>query len=231
MQAIICAAGKGTRMGELSKHTPKPLLDVLGKSLIEHKIDALPEKVTEVICVVNHLQELILERLGGVYNGKKITCVTDVPLTGTDTAVRACRDVVTGPFLVLMGDDLYHPKDMLEMSSMNCAILIHKEARDEALVGGKIVMNENGHIEEILEGATISTGEHVNCGMYMLPLEYFSTTPVQIPNREEYGLPQTIMGNKKNLPTISGTESRGYCQVTSPSDLPRAEDFVKKFLQ
>ena len=50
--AVILAAGKGTRMGELSITTPKPMLKVLNKTLIEHKLDMMPDQIDEVIIVV-----------------------------------------------------------------------------------------------------------------------------------------------------------------------------------
>ena len=45
MQAVILAAGRGTRMKELTKDTPKPMLTVGGKNLLELKLAILPEEV------------------------------------------------------------------------------------------------------------------------------------------------------------------------------------------
>ena len=49
MKAVILAAGKGTRMGEITVHKPKCLLEIAGKSIIEHQIDLLErEGITDI---------------------------------------------------------------------------------------------------------------------------------------------------------------------------------------
>lgn len=39
MLIVILAGGKGTRMGDLSKNIPKPMISVAGKPILEHQID------------------------------------------------------------------------------------------------------------------------------------------------------------------------------------------------
>lgn len=57
-RAIILAAGKGERMLPLTKTTPKPLLEVLGKPIIEHTIEILHQKnIYEIYVVVGYLSE------------------------------------------------------------------------------------------------------------------------------------------------------------------------------
>ncbi|HLC41607.1 MAG TPA: phosphocholine cytidylyltransferase family protein [Methylomirabilota bacterium] len=65
MKAIILAAGIGRRLSPLTDRTPKCLLDVGGKSLLERMLSSLSEVgIKEAVLVVGHLKELIRERIG-----------------------------------------------------------------------------------------------------------------------------------------------------------------------
>src|ERR1700689_506521 len=107
MQTVILAAGRGTRMGALTESTPKPLLEVAGKTLLEHKLDMLPYDVDEVIIIVGYLGGEIQKRFGGTYKDKHIFYVEQEKLDGTAGALWQARSVLEGQFLVMMGDDLY----------------------------------------------------------------------------------------------------------------------------
>ena len=123
MQAVIMAAGEGTRMRPLTYKTPKPMLLVKGKPLLEWTIGFLPDKVDEVIIIVNYLADQIKNYFGGEWKGKKIKYITQKELNGTGGALHTCKDLVKGKFLVVMGDDLYYKKDLEDMIKEQLAIL------------------------------------------------------------------------------------------------------------
>ncbi len=69
MKAMILAAGRGKRMRPLTDHTPKPLLPVAGKPLIEHHIEALAAAgIVDLVINYAHLGEQIVAALG---NGER----------------------------------------------------------------------------------------------------------------------------------------------------------------
>ncbi|MDR0407004.1 MAG: phosphocholine cytidylyltransferase family protein [Holosporales bacterium] len=64
MRGLILAAGRGSRMGDLTKERPKCLLHVLGKPLIEHQLSALKEAGITDVCIVTGYQAPYLEGYG-----------------------------------------------------------------------------------------------------------------------------------------------------------------------
>jgi len=119
MQAVILAAGRGTRMGALTESLPKPMLEVAGKTLLEHKFDALPDEVDEIIIVIGYLGGYIHDAYGGEYQGKRILYVEQENIMGgTADALWQTKDILKDKFIVLMGDDLYYEKDLEKLAEM-----------------------------------------------------------------------------------------------------------------
>src|SRR5262245_26839868 len=108
MDAIILAAGLGTRLRPHTLTTPKPLLPVRGRPLLDWTLGALPPSVDRVLVVVSYLAEQVKEYLGRQQHvGAWQTVRQQVP-RGTGDAVRSCRERIRSErFLVLNGDDLY----------------------------------------------------------------------------------------------------------------------------
>ncbi len=225
MFSIILAAGKGARMGELSKETPKPMLKVLGKTLLEHKLDMLPPEIDKVIIVVGYLKDKITEVLGDHYKGREIFYVVQEEPKGTADALFHCKDLLKneGRFLVMMGDDIYSSEDMLESLKHDYSILISKT---ENIKGkAKVVFDSTGHIQDILEKYPENEIGFVCAGMYTMTPKIFEYRMVGIVGGE-VGLPQTLLSMKDGV-NIKAIKSRFWLQITAPEDLVMAETFLK----
>lgn len=75
MRAVILAAGEGKRMRPLTEKIPKPMLQVLGRPLLEHIFDSLPDAVDEVILGIGYLGGQIKAHFGSSFGGCKIRYV------------------------------------------------------------------------------------------------------------------------------------------------------------
>lgn len=228
MQAVILAAGKGTRMRELTQTTPKPLLEIQGKSLIEHKIDQLPEDIEEVVIVVGYLENTIRDALGDNYTDKKITYVTQTELNGTAGALWAAQDVLHNRFLVMMGDDLYRKDDIQNLLVHDWSLGVHiLRTRDgKQLCGSHVEQDEKGHFTGISGDTRCGDTRALCAGIYVLGHEIFSYTPVTRDGKEgELSLPHTLIQAAPDYDMYI-TELTNWLQVTSPEDLPKAKEWL-----
>ncbi len=225
MKAVILAAGRGIRMGDLTKDIPKPLLTIKGKTLIQYKLDILPLECDEIIIIIGYLGEKIENHFGNNYKGKKITYVYSEPL-GTGYALWKAKQYLSGKFLVMCGDDLYCRQDIENCTKYPLSILVSKN--EFAQGGGKVVINNDGYIEDIIEGSH-KVGEIVSTGLYFLDESIFDLPLKKInDSREEYGLPQTLMQMKGNK--IRAVFATRWHQITNPKDLEVSDEKLKYYI-
>lgn len=108
MKAVILCAGEGERLRPLTLTTPKPLLPIGNKPLIEHTIEWLARyDIQDLFINLHHLGEVIEAHLGdGNKYGAHITYSHEKELQGTAGALRAFSDRLDEPFVVVYGDIL-----------------------------------------------------------------------------------------------------------------------------
>lgn len=224
MQAVILAAGKGTRMKELTQSVPKPMLRVHGKTLIEHKLDALPDDVDEVILIVGYQADVIREYFKDAFGGRRIRYVVQEELNGTAGALWLAKPYLSERFIVMMGDDIYAREDVEAcLASSGWSVLV--EETQTMASGGRMVMDESGHIVDIEEGDHTGKPGLMNTNLLALDPRLFEHPLVpKAQGSDEYGLPQTVLAASKasGIPLVA-VHATFWIQVTAPEDLERAE--------
>jgi len=192
MDAIILAAGRGTRLRPLTDTQPKPLIAIAGKGTLLHTLDALPSNIDHIILIVGHLQEKIREAVGQRWNDIPLTYVTQHELNGTGGALRDARmHIRSERFLVLNGDDLYHAPDLAALAAIERGVLIQTKPVHKTMDTWRR-RSEDGRINALLTTQTGNVGS-INVGAYLLGHEWFATTPVLSPGKtDEWSLPHPI---------------------------------------
>ena len=228
MQVVILAAGKGTRMQPLTYDMPKAMLQIKGKPVLEYTIDFLPEEIDEVIIVINHLGNQIKNYFGDKWKGRKIKYVVQEKLNGTGGAVRTCKDLVKGKFMVVMGDDIYYKKDLKKLLDYDLAILAC-EVEDSTRFG-ILQINENGDLIEIIEAPHAEGRALTSTNAFILNEKFFDCE--MVPKKvgdTEFGLPQMLARMAKDFPVkiIKATE---WFPIGFPEDLAKAEEALDKFI-
>jgi len=213
-------------MGALTEHTPKPLLRVHGKTLLEHKLERLPKDITEIIFVVGYLGDAIRKEFGDSYRGIPVRYVEQKELLGTAHSLWQAKELLKHKFLVLMGDDLYSEDDLKRSLSHDWALLVRRTPN--LIRGGKVMLDEKGHVKDIVEGDNHGGIEGiVYTGLCVLQPKIFEYPLVKLPNRDEYGLPQTIL-QALDEHDIAVVEATGWISVTDGDDLAQAEKLLQK---
>jgi mannose-1-phosphate guanylyltransferase len=106
MKAVLLVGGVGTRLRPLTYRVPKPLVRVMGKPLMMHVIDSLPDEVDETIVPVGYKRDIMEDYIRKNPPRRKITIVEEKQPMGTGGAVKNVEDYIDGPFLVINGDSI-----------------------------------------------------------------------------------------------------------------------------
>src|SRR5439155_5442127 len=150
MDAIILAAGLGTRLRPHTLTTPKPLLPVQGRPILDWSLGALPPTVERVVVVTHYLAEQVDAYLAGQSHFKRWKTVFQEKPCGTGDALRACQDELHADhFLVLNGDDLYGAADLAALARHRAGVLVHPV--DEPRRFGIAFLKPDGTLERLVE--------------------------------------------------------------------------------
>jgi NDP-sugar pyrophosphorylase family protein len=197
-EAVILAAGLGKRLRPYTLKTPKPLLPVQGKPILQWIMHALPRQITRVYVVVHYLAEQIVDWLTKQTNPVQWHVVRQEQPRGSGDAVLACRECIQGDrFLLLNGDDLYAADDLARLVEHRFGLLAYRVP--EPRLFGIVRVSPQGTLAELIEKPNISGPALANAGAYMLPRDIFQVTP-QLSPRREYELTQMISELAKQIP-------------------------------
>lgn len=170
MRAVMLCAGKSTRTWPLTVNKPKPLLKILGTTIIEHNLDQLRGIVDEVVIIVGFMKERIMDLIGEKYQGIKITYVKQKNQHGTADAVCCAADYVSDRFIVLNGDDLYSKKDILNCIKHKHSVL-GKQVSDPEKWG--MIEAPKSKLKRIIEKPKKSKLRLANTALYVLDKSIF----------------------------------------------------------
>lgn len=182
MKALILAGGKGTRLGDKTNLTPKPMLEVGGKPILEHQIELLKRYgITDIVLLVNHLSDSIQTYFG---NGQKfevaISYYNEKEPLGTVGGVKDLEPYIKEDFFLLYGDvminmDLNRLLSFHIKNQSDCTLVIHPN--DHPYDSDLLDIDEKGRITSFYPKPH-KEGEYyrnlVNAGLYIMSPHIFS---------------------------------------------------------
>ncbi len=238
MKAIILAAGKGERLGELTRSIPKPMLKIRSKPILEHNIEWLRDYgIRDIYINLHHLPDLIR---GYFKDGKEwdvnIKYSYEPKLLGTAGAVRKIAEDfwIKGsggedkycsypghhyPFLVVYGDNLfeYDLKEIINFHEKKKGVAtVAVYEKDNVDQSGIVLLNDKNRIMKFIEKPRPDevVSHLVNTGLYILEPEVLEYIP---PNKVlDFGkdvFPQMIQ-NDENI--FGATLKGGLTAIDTP---------------
>ena len=194
MQAIILAAGQGSRMKELIQNTPKCLLKVNKKPIIYYVLESIPREIEEIIILKNNQTGgKIRKEIENKFPNKNIKYIESKKYNGTAGALWEAKPYIKNEFIVLNGDDIIPKSEIKSLIKNNLAFSVSKTVapNDKYLE----IITKNDYIKEMRRINKNKIDEPINIatGTYKLDKRIFKYKPVTIKDGKELGLPQTII--------------------------------------
>jgi dTDP-glucose pyrophosphorylase len=199
-KAVLLAAGRGTRMRDLTEALPKPMLEVRGKPVLQHIVEGLRDSgLTNLLIVVGWRADVVKEFFGdGSKLGVRIQYETQTVQDGTGKVVALSRNFVAGdPFVLSYGDILVAPENYPRL----CAALGDAEAvltvkrSDDVSQGGAVFVNEKFELTDLREKPKPGepTSPWYNAGIYAFRPSIFDFIAKLRPSpRGEYELTDAV---------------------------------------
>jgi len=176
MKAVILAAGKGERLGEVTRNIPKPMIRVKGKPILESNILLCKQSgINEILINLYHLPEVITEYFkDGSEFGVKISYYLESKILGTTGAViPMIQELTESPFFILYGDnfleiDLESVIEFHREKRSDFTIVTHK--REDVTNSGVVVLNNEMAVTGFVEKprSRIPESKWVNAGIYLI---------------------------------------------------------------
>jgi dTDP-glucose pyrophosphorylase len=229
-RAVILAAGRGTRMRELTAELPKPMIEVRGKPVLQHIVEGLRDAgIRDCLVVVGYRADAVRDFFGdGSRYNVAIHYKTQTVQDGTGRVVDLARNFVGNrPFILAYGDILVDPanyKRLVDLSDEVEALLTVTRGED-VTKGGAVFLDEKMHVVDLREKPKPGqpTSPWYNAGLYAFRPSIFGFTAKLKPSsRGEYELTDAIRDLAQSGKKVKALSLTGeWADVRDPEILAR----------
>jgi dTDP-glucose pyrophosphorylase len=228
--AVLLAAGRGTRMRELTADLPKPMIEVRGKPVLQHIVEGLRDAgVRKFLVIVGYRADAVQNFFGdGARYKIDIQYATQVTQDGTGRVVDLARDFVNdSAFVLAYGDILVAPENYKPIVDLagNVEALISVTRGEDVSKGGAVFLNERMELVDLREKSKAgeATSPWYNAGLYAFRPSIFEFTATLKPSpRGEYELTDAIRELAQSGKKVQALELTGeWADVRDPEILAK----------
>lgn len=215
MKAVVMAGGFGSRIQPLTHSTPKPMLPLLNRPMMEHTMLKLRDLgITDFIVLLYYKPEIIKDYFqDGSDMGMNISYITPDDDFGTAGAVKKAQELIGDENFVIISGDVVTDFDFEKMFAF------HKEKKSQLTITlttvenplqfGVVITDNEGKIEKFLEkpswGEVFS--DTINTGIYIIEPEILD----EIPANENYDFGKDLFpALMLSDVTLWGYDAKGY---------------------
>jgi NDP-sugar pyrophosphorylase family protein len=238
LKVVVLAAGRGTRMGELTALVPKPMVSVGGIPAIERVIRAAKSQgFSDFIIVTGYLAEQVRGHLGnGASLGVEVQYVHQEEQTGTATALILTEPKVgESDLLLCFSDIMTSPENYSRLRDRfyrdKCDVVGALRRVDDPWRAAAVYVDEQMRILRMVEKPPqgTSTTPWAHAGMYCFRPEIFKyLKQVSLSARGEYELVDAVMPMIRDGKRVFGEELIGYWKdLATPYDIREAERMIE----
>lgn len=226
-KAVLLAAGKGTRMRELTNDLPKPMIAVQGKPILQHIVEGLKAAgVTHFLIIVGYRADVVKEFFGdGAKFGVSVSYETQVVQDGTGRVVELAKGFAgEDAFILSYGDILVDPANYQRLVALDAEAFISvKHNPGEIAKGGAVFVNEAFEMTDLREKPQPGepTSPWYNAGVYTFKPSIFEfTAKLEKSPRGEYELTDAIRNLAQSGRRVQALELSGdWADVRDPEVL------------
>lgn len=225
IDAVLMAGGKGERLRPLTEKTPKPLLPVGDKCIIDHNVDRLISYgVKHISVTVNYLKEQIEEHYSTPRNGIKVNTCREPKYLGTIGSIKFVETFYNDSVLV-MNSDLFTNIDYedfyLHFKQHDADMSVAAVPYDVSIPYG-ILDLDGRDIKGLLEKPKYNY--YANAGIYLIKKSALTEIPEDTFFNATDLIEKLISENKKVVRyPLNGT----WIDIGNPQEYQKAKDLVK----
>jgi NDP-sugar pyrophosphorylase family protein len=216
-KAVVLAAGRGTRMRELTLSMPKPMVKVSGKPVLSYILEGLRDAgVQKILIVIGYRKEVVMDHFeDGSELGVEIVYAEQIRQDGTGKVVELAKDFCgADPFILSYGDILVEASSYRLLTRPGDAdIIITVRHTEDASKGGAVYVNEKFEVTDLREKQLLeeATTSWYNAGVYTFNSTIFSyIARLEKSPRGEYELTDAIRAMARDGKKVKAVEIKGY---------------------
>ncbi len=217
MQAVVLAAGLGTRMGNLTSNLPKGLLKVAGREILYRNLKVLQDLgIKEFVVITNPKYEDVYKKFLNSWKLNYKLVLNKHPERGNGYSLYLAKDHVNDKFVLIMSDHIYE-EELLKKAICCEGLIVDKVGAFISPEEATRVKIKEERVEDI--GKHLNTYDAFDTGLFVLTPEIFKFAEALVNKKSVVELSEVIKEAKVKVCEVSGYF---WMDVDTPEDIKKA---------